>query len=126
MRTGGESLVRARARTVEAARWLRLVRYQHHAAAPVFSAAISTYADMLDPVSTDPRRLGACRSMLAGLLRQTEQERLLGEAAHVRDRPVDPYGLDWRITLRGAVLETIVGTLEDAITAYEAAGVEAD
>ncbi|WP_299821417.1 hypothetical protein [uncultured Jannaschia sp.] len=122
--SGADDLARGRARSVEAARWLRLIRYQNHASAPVFSAAISTYADMLDPASTDARRLAACRSMLAGVLRQAAQERLAGEAVHAQDRPVDPYGLEWRITLQGAVLEAIARLLRDAVAAFEAAQVE--
>ncbi len=116
-----ESLEHGRARTVEAARWLRLIRYRHHEGAPVFSSAIRNYADMFDPAATDARRLAACRVMLAGLLRQAAQERLAGEAIYARDRPVDPYGLEWRITPCGAVLEGIARTLEDAIAAFEAA-----
>lgn len=122
MMAGGEHL--ARARTVAAARWLRLIRYRHHDGAPIFSAAISTYADMLDPASTDARRLAACHAMLAGLLRQLAQERLVGEAVHAQDRPVDPYGLEWRITQRGAALEVIARLLQEAIRAFEAAEAE--
>jgi hypothetical protein len=39
--------------------------------------------------------------------RRVEVERLDGEAAYARQRPVDPYGLRWRTTHDGATLESI-------------------
>ncbi|MGX9854565.1 hypothetical protein ACR03S_03840 [Limimaricola variabilis] len=111
----------ARLCTIRAARWLSLIRYQVRSAAPMFSAGISTYDDMLDPTSTDDRRLRACIAMRAALLRSVRLEELIAEGQWDHDIRRDPHGQEWRITPRGAVLEAIADLLDLAIADYVAA-----
>lgn len=113
---------KARLYTVRAACWLSLIRYQVHSAAPVFGVGISTYDDMLAPTSTDDRRLRACTVMRTALLRTVELEKLCAEEQWGPEKRLDPYGQEWRITPRGAVLEAIVDLLDRAIADYAAAG----
>ncbi|MET4129712.1 hypothetical protein [Roseovarius sp. MBR-6] len=112
-------LARARDLTRRAAQWLDLIDFRAHAAAETFSPSMSTYHDMLDPDATDATRLAACLGMHQQVCRRVEAERLDGEANHARQRPIDPYGLRWRITRDGATLETIARLLSAAIESFQ-------
>lgn len=111
-------LAQARVLTLYAGRWLDLLDFQAHQAAPVFSPSVSTYHDMLNPNGTDAARLAACWAMRHHVLRRADAERLQGEATYVRLRPVDPYGHRWRTTRDGAALETIASMLSSAIELF--------
>ena len=113
------TLAQARNLTRRAAQWLDLIDFRAHTAAEPFSPSMSTYHDMLDPAATDAARLAACRGMHQQVCRRVEVERLEGEASHARQRPIDPYGLRWRITPYGATLETIALLLSDAIESFQ-------
>jgi len=112
-------LAQARVLTLYAGRWLDLLDFLAHEAAPVFSPSVSTYHDMLDPDGTDAARLAACWAMHRHVLRRVNAERLHGEATYARVRPVDPYGHCWRTTRDGAALETIACMLSTAIQLFE-------
>ncbi|MGX0879402.1 hypothetical protein ACSSV4_004111 [Roseovarius sp. MBR-154] len=114
------TLAQARALTRRAAQWLDLINFRAHAAAEPFSPSMSTYHDMLDPAATDAARLAACRGMHQQVCRRIEAERLEGEATYARQRPIDPYGLRWRIPRDGATLETIACLLSTAIESFQA------
>ena len=111
-------LAQARVLTLYAGRWLDLLDFQAHEAAPVFSPSVSPYHDMLDTNGTDAARLAACRAMHRHVLRRVEAECVQGEATHARLRPVDPYGHRWRTTRDGAALETIACMLSSAIELF--------
>ena len=111
-------LAQARVLTLYAGRWLDLLDFQAHEAAPVFSPSVSTYHDMLDPDGTDAARLAACWAMHRHVLRRADAERSRGEATHARIRAVDPYGHRWRTTRDGAALETIACMLSSAIELF--------
>jgi hypothetical protein len=110
----------ARARALEAARWLRLIGFRAHAAAPAFGPRTATYHDMLNP-DADPGRLAsACRCMRPLVERQLAIEQI--EANRIwsrRDALDDPYRLERRATLRGAVLADVLRLLAAAVAAYE-------
>ena len=110
----------ARCLTCYAGQWLELIHFRAHAAAETFSTSMTTYHDMLDPAASDAARLEACRRMRRQVRRRAAAERLEGEAAHARLRPIDPYGLRWRTTPDGATLETIACLLSAAIEIFEA------
>ncbi|SFQ47374.1 hypothetical protein SAMN05421853_106249 [Roseivivax halotolerans] len=114
------TLAKARSLTRLAAQWLDLIDFRAHAAAEAFSPSMSTYHDMLDPAATDAARLAACRGMRQKVCRRIAAERLDGEAAFARRRPIDPYGLRWRTTPDGATLETIASLLSAAIESFQA------
>ena len=114
---------RARALSLRAAQWLALIRFQVRAGAPTFTPDISTYHDMFNSAAPDERRLAACRRMHEAMRRQAELERWAAEGIRAQSHPRDPYGREWMTTPRGAVLETIAGTLSEAVETFEAAGV---
>lgn len=76
-----QSTKRAQARvlTLYAARWLALLDFQAHDAAPAFSPSVSTYHDILDPNGADAARLAACWPMHQYVLRRINTERMHGE-----------------------------------------------
>lgn len=119
-------LAQARVLTLYAGRWLDLLDFQAHQAAPVFSPSVSIYHDMLDPNGTDTARLAACCAMHQRVLRRADAERLRGEATHAHVRTVDPYGHRWRTTRDGAALETISCMLSTAIELFGSSLDEAD
>ena len=112
-------LAKARELTTLAARWLALLRFRVHSAAPSFSPSVSHYHDMLDPYAEDSVRLSACRNMRAHVWRRAQAEKEKGEERHLRDRPADPYRLEWRTTETGAAMELIADILSEAIRNYE-------
>lgn len=118
-------LAQARVLTLYAGRWLDLLDFQAHEAAPVFSPSVSTYHDMLDTNGTDAARLAACWAMHHHVLRRAEVERLQGEATYARLRPADPYGHCWRTTRDGVALETIASMLATAIELFDSSPNEA-
>ncbi|MRU16502.1 hypothetical protein FDP25_13750 [Roseovarius sp. A21] len=118
-------LAQARVLTLYVGRWLDLLDFQAHQAAPPFSPSVSTYHDMLDPNGTDAARLAACWAMQHHVRRRAEAERMHGEAAYARLRPVDPYGHRWRTTREGAALETIASMLSSAIELFSSSTNEA-
>jgi hypothetical protein len=116
-------IVQARARALAAARWLRLIRFRVHAAAPMFTPRISTYHDMVDPGSDMARLAAACRCVLGHVRRQMVVEALEAERLWAGPgREDDPYGLEWRMTERGAILAIIEQRLDEALSSLEAAG----
>jgi hypothetical protein len=117
-----EDLGRARASVRMAAQWLTLLRFRAHAGAPAFSPSLSLYHDMLDPKAGDHVRASACRKMLELVQGQLPLEHRAGQEAYALQRPVDPYGLHWRTTERGAALSAIVLLLEAAIDGPHRAG----
>ena len=110
-----------RALALRAAQWLALIRFQAFAGAPFFSPGLQQYDDLFDPDGSDARRLDACKRMLEAVRRNAELERLSFEVKHADHRSVDPYGLEWPTTSRGAVLQTIADLLEDAVERLEVA-----
>lgn len=114
-------LARAQHLTRLAAQWLQLLRFQTHAAAPVFAPGVSTYHAMLDPHATDSERLGACLAMLPHVLRQVIIEHVAGEAAYADTRQIDPYRAHWQTTERGAALTVIAARLTKAIGIFRQA-----
>lgn len=89
--------------------------------APILSPAVTTYADMLDPASTDERRRRACAGLLPHVRRQADLERWRGEEERARGPAVNPYGREWVTTERGAALETVAEFLEAAVAVVDAA-----
>jgi hypothetical protein len=59
-----------------AAAWLSRIRYRVHGQAPVFSPAISTYHEMVDPSAPPEKRLAACRRMLEAVQRHIVVEQI--------------------------------------------------
>lgn len=98
-----------------AAQWLTLLRFKSHVAAPVFSPSVSLYHDMLNPKAGEDVRVVACRKMLKLVTSQLPLENKAGDEAYALERPVDPYGLHWRTTERGAALSAIALLLQAAI-----------
>lgn len=98
----------ARAHALEAARWLRLVGIKAHSAASAFSPRTSTYHELFDP-DVDPVRLkNACRCLLDLVERQLVVEQLEADRLWSRrDSLDDPYKLERRVTLQGAVLTDV-------------------
>lgn len=116
-------VVQARARALAAARWLRLIGFRVHAAAPMFTPQISTYHEMVDPRSDIARLAAACQGMLGHVRRQMVVEALEAERLWARrGREDDPYGLEWRMTERGAILAIIEQRLDEALSSLKAAG----
>jgi hypothetical protein len=97
------------------------MRFQMRPGAPVFSEGLSTYADMLDPASSDERREAACRRLLTAVERQATIEAWKTEDRYVQERLPDRYGVEWKTTLHGAALETVAELLSNAIQEFEAA-----
>lgn len=118
--TKDDNLATARQHTLEAARILRLLRFQVRCDLPGFSACISSYADMLDPMSGDAARLRACRRYL-----EPVRERIVGEKLKAPlARPTEfesPYGLEAQTTPQGMLLMICERHLSAAICAFEAA-----
>ncbi|MWD27190.1 hypothetical protein E0K89_006865 [Aquicoccus sp. SCR17] len=114
-------LMRAQEFSRRAAQWLVLIRFRAHAAAPSFSSSMSHYHVLLGAASSDAERLSSCRTMLICVHRQVAAEEMAAQAKFAVDRPADPYGAEWRITGRGAVLHVIADLLSEAIRAFESA-----
>lgn len=74
---------------------------------------------MLDPAASDADRLVSCRAMRKCILRRLNVEILEGESKYLQSRPVDPYGIHWRITRDGAALWMIAHLLSHAIEVFE-------
>ena len=117
-------LLRAQEFSRRAAQWLVLIRFRAHAAAPSFSSSMSHYHVLLGAASSDAERLSSCRTMLICVHRQVAAEEMAAQAKFAVERPADPYGAEWRITGRGAVLHVIADLLSEAIQAFESALVE--
>lgn len=109
----------ARELTLRAAQWLELILFRSHDAAPCFAPNVNVYEHMMDPEATDKTKLAACDTMLRSVLRRLEVEKLQGEADYKNRRPIDPFGLTWRMTQHGAVLTAIAELLSAAIAIYE-------
>lgn len=116
-----DRLLRAQEFSRRAAQWLVLIRFRAHAAAPSFSSSMSHYHVLLGAASSDAERLSSCRTMLICVHRQMAVEELAAQAEFAVERPTDPYGAEWRITGRGAVLHVIADLLSEAIRAFESA-----
>ncbi len=102
------------------AQWLNLLRFTAYPGAPTFSPNLCHYHAMLDPAATDADRLASCRAMRKCVIRRMQVEELEGKSRRTQNRPVDPYGLQWRTTPDGAALWMIAHLLSHAITAFEA------
>ena len=122
--TTTDPLTAAREKTRLAARWLNLLAFKPAPGGPSVSPSMSHYHDMLDPETTDARRLGACQALSRPVLRAIDQERMKGEEAYANARPPDPYKAIWQTTERGAALEFIGALIAHAIETFEAEGVE--
>lgn len=121
---GGDTpahLQRAQELSRRAAKWLALIRFRSHAAAPSFSESVSHYNVLLSRDAPDAERLESCRTMLVSVRRQLVVEELNANATIATERPTDPYGAEWRITERGAVLHVIADLLSEAIGSFEIA-----
>ncbi|MFC4732589.1 hypothetical protein [Salipiger abyssi] len=116
-----DRLLRAQEFSRRAAQWLVLIRFRAHSAAPSFSSCTSHYHVLLGAASSDAERLASCRTMLICVHRQMAVEELAAQAKFAVERPTDPYGAEWRITGRGAVLHVIADLLSEAIRAFESA-----
>lgn len=114
-----DRLMRAQEFSRRAAQWLVLIRFRAHAAAPSFSTSTSHYHVLLGAASSDAERLSSCRTMLICVDRQRAVEELAAQAKFAVERSADPYGAEWRITGRGAVLHLIADLLSEAIGAFE-------
>lgn len=114
-------LLQAQALSRRAAQWLSLIRFRSHAVAPAFSESVSHYRVLLGAASPDAERLESCRTMLVSVRRQLVVEELNANARIATERPTDPYGAEWRITERGAVLHVIADLLSEAIGSFEIA-----
>jgi hypothetical protein len=117
-------LARGRAETLAAGRLLVLVRFQRDPAAPILSYGISTYADMLDPSATDERRLAACYRYVDPVqeAKIIERHRAL-EQNRSFSKPLDPYGVELKTTIKGALLDVVSGHLANAVTSFMLADV---
>lgn len=111
-------IVAARDLVAQAARWLVLARYQSRPDAPVFSAGISTYADMLDPASTDQRRCAAAASVLCSIDHVVSHDIWQYRKMAARKARVGLEHNEWQTTLRGAALETVRDMLSKALRLY--------
>jgi hypothetical protein len=116
-------LARGRAETLAAGRLLRLLRFQVNPSAPAFAPGISTYADMLDPASTDERRLAACYRYVDAVQEAQVVERHRAAEQERGSAMLDPYNVELRTTLRGALLEVISGHLANAVMSFMLADV---
>lgn len=117
-------LAEAREKTRIAARWLHVLRFTPSPGGPSVSPSLSRYHDMLDPETTDARRLAACQALSLPIRKAIDQERARGEAAYAEARAPDPYSAHWRTTERGAALEMIAALIAHAIQTFEVEGVE--
>ena len=109
---------RARRRALEAARWLALIGFRGRPTGPAFSPRISTYHDMVAPDADLPRLLDACRRMRELVARRIVVEQIAAEeirAGFGWSDLDDPYGLAWRKTERGALLEIVERLLDEAL-----------
>lgn len=122
MESHEEIIVGARSLAVQAARWLVLIRFQFRPGAPVFSAGISTYGEMLNPSGADDKCNAACAHLLPAVERQAVIEGWKGAEERLMRRAEDPFGLEWRTTERGAILETAAELLRAALSRYQDAG----
>lgn len=116
-------LARGRAETLAAGRLLRLLRFQVNPSAPIFGPGISTYDDLLDPASTDERRLATCYRYVDAVQEARIIERHRAAEQERGSAPLDPYKVELRTTLRGALLEVISGHLANAVTSFMLADV---
>jgi hypothetical protein len=107
-----------RDRALEAGRWLALIGFRGRPTGPIFSPRLSTYHDMFDPQSDLPRLLAACSQMRKLVGRQIVVEQIAAEELWSQKGELhDPFGLAWRKTERGALLEHVAGLLDDALEA---------
>ena len=116
-------LARGRAETLAAGRLLRLLRFQVNPGAPMFSPGISTYADMLDPASTDERRLATCYRYVDAVQEAKIIERHRAAEQERGCAMLDPYNVELRTTLRGALLDVLSGYLANAVVNFMLADV---
>ncbi|SFQ12423.1 hypothetical protein [Tranquillimonas alkanivorans] len=122
---GCPHLERARALTVEAAKWIIVFQFSIRPGGNTLDVNVTTYHEMLDPSAPDALRLAACRRMHEAAKFQAQMEAWEAKRATRTTHRRDPYGLEWCTTQRGAVLEHLAELLEAAIFGYEASGVTA-
>ncbi len=75
---------------------------------------------MVDPDADPVELIDACRRMQELVHRHIAAEQI--EAAGLwsgKDRIDDPYGIEWRTTERGAILELVRTMLADALSAAD-------
>lgn len=114
-----DHLERAQDISRRAAQWLVLIRFRAHAAAPSFSTSMSHYHVLLGAESSSAERLASCRTMLTCIHHHLIVEELAANAKFATERRPDPYGAEWKITSRGAVLQVIADLLSEAIREFE-------
>lgn len=122
---GCPHLKRARALTVEAARWIVLFQFTIRPGGITLDVNVTTYHELFDPAAPDEVRLIACRCMHEAAKFQAQIEAWNASRSAGMTPRRDPYGLEWRTTRRGAVLEHLAELLETAIAEYKAGGVTA-
>ena len=107
----------ARLLAQKAAQWLRLLRYQSHSAAPLFSTSTTCRMLLLIDEDQDEERRAACESLVASLERK----------ALFEDLSTDPRSLEmyscpmediWVTSERGAAYGMIAAILRSAITGF--------
>ena len=108
--------------SVKAAQIMSLINFQVSSGAPTFSPGLSVYDDLLDPSSSDVRRLEASQIMLKAVNRQAEHERYMAEKNWFARGYLDPYSSELRLTQRGVMLELIAEMLSNAIKDFTVKG----
>lgn len=93
----------------------------HLLAAPSVSDSVWYYPVLLGPDATDAPRLESCQSLLDCVRTRLVAEELKTSARISIERPIAPNGAEWRITERGATLQTIADLLSEANAVFETA-----